>query len=49
MNEKLEAASAIADTIDEWNAASHDALRNGDAEEADADSRTLPHRFTWPY
>ena len=34
MNEKLEAASAIADTIDEWNAASHDALLNGDVEEA---------------
>lgn len=34
MNEKLEAASAIADTIDEWNAASHDALLAGDVEEA---------------
>lgn len=34
MNEKLEAASAIADTIDEWNAASHDALLNGDVGEA---------------
>lgn len=34
MNEKLEAASAIADTIDTWNAASHDALLGGDVEEA---------------
>ena len=34
MNEELEAASAIADTIDEWNAASHDALLAGDVEEA---------------
>lgn len=34
MSEKLEAASAIADTIDEWNAASHDALLDGDVEEA---------------
>ena len=34
MNEKCETASAIADTIDEWNAASHDALLNGDVEEA---------------
>ena len=34
VNEKLEAASAIADTIDEWNAASHDALLGGDVEEA---------------
>ena len=34
MNEKCEAASAIADTIDEWNAASHDALLDGDVEEA---------------
>ena len=34
MNEKLEAASAIADTIDEWNAASHEALLNRDVEEA---------------
>lgn len=34
MNERLEAASAIADTIDEWNAASHDALLTGDVEEA---------------
>ena len=34
MNEEREAASAIADTIDEWNAASHDALLAGDVEEA---------------
>lgn len=34
MNEKCETASAIADTIDEWNAASHDALLNDDVEEA---------------
>lgn len=34
MSEQLEAASAIADTIDEWNAASHDALLNHDVEEA---------------
>lgn len=34
MNEKLEAASAIADTIDEWNAASHEALLNHDVEES---------------
>lgn len=34
MNEKCEAASAIADTIDEWNAASHDALLDGNVEEA---------------
>lgn len=34
MNGKLGAASAIADTIDEWNAASHDALLDGDVEEA---------------
>ena len=34
MNEELEAASAVADTIDEWNAASHDALLGGDVEEA---------------
>lgn len=34
MSEATEAASAIADTIDEWNAASHDALLNGDIEEA---------------
>lgn len=34
MNEKLEAASAIADTIDEWNAASHDALLIDNVEEA---------------
>lgn len=34
MNEATEAASAIADTIDEWNAASHDALLDGDVEEA---------------
>lgn len=30
MSEATEAASAIADTIDEWNAASHDALLNDD-------------------
>lgn len=34
MSEALEAASAIADTIDEWNAASHDALLNQDIEES---------------
>lgn len=34
MSEATEAASAIADTIDEWNAASHDALLNDDVEEA---------------
>lgn len=34
MSETLEAASAIADTIDEWNAASHDALLGGDVEGA---------------
>ena len=34
MNERLEAASAVADTIDQWNAASHDALLNDDVEEA---------------
>ena len=34
MSEELEAASAIADTIDEWNAASHDALLNHDVEES---------------
>ena len=34
MSEELEAASAIADTIDEWNAASHDALLDGDVAEA---------------
>lgn len=34
MSEATEAASAIADTIDEWNAASHDALLAGDVEEA---------------
>lgn len=34
MGEATEAASAIADTIDEWNAASHDALLNDDVEEA---------------
>lgn len=34
MSEQLEAASAIADTIDEWNAASHDALLNHDVEES---------------
>lgn len=34
MNETAEAASAIADTIDEWNAASHDALLGDDVEEA---------------
>lgn len=34
MTETTEAASAIADTIDEWNAASHDALLNDDVEEA---------------
>lgn len=34
MSEALEAASAIADTIDEWNAASHDALLNHDVEES---------------
>lgn len=34
MSEATEAASAIADTIDEWNAASHDALLDGDVEEA---------------
>ena len=34
MNEKREAASAVADTIDQWNAASHDALLNDDVEEA---------------
>ena len=34
MNEKCETASAIADTIDEWNAASHDALLNDNVEEA---------------
>lgn len=34
MSEATEAASAIADTIDQWNAASHDALLNGDVEEA---------------
>lgn len=34
MREATEAASAIADTIDEWNAASHDALLDGDVEEA---------------
>lgn len=39
MSEALEAASAIADTIDEWNAASHDALLNDDVEEAHTDSR----------
>ena len=34
MNERADAASAIADTIDEWNAASHDALLAGDSMEA---------------
>ena len=34
MSEALEAASAIADTIDQWNTASHDALLDGDVEEA---------------
>lgn len=34
MGETTEAASAIADTIDEWNAASHDALLDGDVEGA---------------
>lgn len=34
MSEATEAASALADTIDEWNAASHDALLDGDIEEA---------------
>ena len=34
MSEQLEAASAIADTIDEWNAASHEALLNRDVEES---------------
>lgn len=34
MSEELEAASAIADTIDEWNAASHGALLNHDVEES---------------
>lgn len=34
MGEATEAASAIADTIDRWNAASHDALLNDDVEEA---------------
>lgn len=34
MSEALEAASAIADTIDEWNAASHDALLNHDVGES---------------
>ena len=34
MSEATEAASAIADTIDKWNAASHDALLDGDVEEA---------------
>lgn len=34
MSEATEAASAVADTIDEWNAASHDALLDADVEEA---------------
>lgn len=34
MSEQLEAASAIADTVDEWNAASHDALLSGNVEES---------------
>lgn len=34
MSEELEAASAIADTIDEWNAASHDVLLDGNVEES---------------
>lgn len=34
MSEELEAASAIADTVDEWNAASHEALLNHDVEES---------------
>lgn len=34
MSEATEAASAIADTIDEWNAASHGALLNDDVEES---------------
>lgn len=34
MNEKCEAASAIADTIDQWNAASHEALLKGDVEDS---------------
>lgn len=34
MSEATEAASAIADTIDGWNAASHDALLNDAVEEA---------------
>lgn len=34
MSEATKAASAIADTIDEGNAASHDALLDGDVEEA---------------
>lgn len=34
MSEATEAASAIADTIDQWNAASHDALLDDDVEES---------------